>query len=88
MGEYKDLRFKLTIDQKAEIRNRYESGQKNRGLLASEYGVSLGTINFIVNPSILEKHKSRKVGSWKKYYTTEKARKWMSDFRARRKATV
>jgi len=85
MTEYKDLRVKLTPEQKAEIKNRYDSGEKNRNKLAAEFGVSRGTINFIVKPEQLMRFKEKKKGRWKEWYTTEKASEWKRNFRARRK---
>jgi transposase-like protein len=84
MGDFKDLRVKLSQEQKLEIKKLYDSGQKNRGELASEFGVSLGTIHFIVNPESLKRFEAKRVGTWKKYYTTEKAKEWKRNFRTRR----
>lgn len=88
MTEHKDLRVKLTPEQKADIKNRYDAGEKNAKKLATEFGVSRGTINFIVHPDVLERFKRLRKGNWKKYYTTDKARDWKRKFRERRKATV
>ena len=85
METYKDLRVKLSQEQKLEIKNRFNSGEKNRFKLAEEYGVSKGTINFIVNPESLIRFTKKRKGRWKKYYTTERAREWKRNFRARRK---
>lgn len=86
MTEPKDFRRKLTLEQKEEIKNRYDLGEADPKKLAAEFGVSRGTINFIVHPERLEQFKKNRLGGWKKYYTTEKAREWKRAFRERRKA--
>lgn len=87
MGEYKDFRRKLTLEQKAEIKNRYDSGESNPKKLAAEYGVSKPTIYYVLSPERYARHIKNKRGTWKKYYTTERATKWKQDFRKRRKET-
>jgi len=78
-----DLRCKLTPEDKTEILNRYNNGDTRKNLAAA-YNVSYHTIYFTTNLEALEKKRKRRIGSWKKYYTTEKASQWKRDFRARR----
>jgi transposase-like protein len=86
MGEYKDLRIKISLEQKSDIIQKHKIGYNVREL-AAEYGVSKPTIYYVLSPERYARHIKNKRGTWKKYYTTERATKWKQDFRKRRKET-
>lgn len=58
-GTKYDRRVKLTPEQKAEIKRRYETENIGMRPLAKEYGVSRRLISYIVYPEKLEKNRER-----------------------------
>ena len=65
-----DRRRKLTPEQRAEIRLLHVEGKTSQRSLASMYGVSRRTIQFIVSPEKLAQNKERRLerGGWRQYY--------------------
>ena len=62
-----DRRRKLTLDERQEIRARYEAGGCSYNSLAREYGVSKKTVNLICNDdSARTAHEYRKA-HWADY---------------------
>lgn len=84
-GSMLDGRRKLTIEQKEEIKKKYESGSYSWLSLAKMYNVSKITIGCIVNPSTLEKIAARIKKNWKKYYTTKGHIESVRRYRAKKK---
>lgn len=74
MNETQRRNTKLTTEQKAEIKKKYETGSYSQRQLASEYGVSRRTIQFIIDPQKLEENKKRREerGGSSIYYNREK----------------
>lgn len=89
MNKLKDLRFKLTDEQKEKIRQNFLALPTSQNLkkLAGQYNVSLTTIRVIVNPDYALKQIKPK-GRWKKYYSTKKAFLWKKTFRERKERHV
>lgn len=83
IGKERDKRIKLTDKQKKEIFEKYKSGNYSQRELAREYGVSRRLIQFITDPSKLERDKQRRKenGSSKQYYDKERHKQYMRAFR-------
>lgn len=62
-----DRRRKLTDEQKAEIKSKYETGFYSLKGLSIEYGVSKKTILLIVNPESKRKNDERIKNHWRDY---------------------
>lgn len=72
-----DRRFKLTDEQRVEIKELYDTGNKelySQRKLAAAYGVSRRLITFIVSPEMYEEHKRqyREKGGSMRYYDKDK----------------
>lgn len=80
----KDLRRKLTEDDKARIRNLKEDYSQRQ--LAAMFGVSRRTIQFILDPKKLEQNLNRRrerVARGERQETREARREYMRRFRKR-----
>lgn len=65
-----DRRKKLTIEQKDEIKHKYQTGNFSLRQLAKEYNVCKKTIQIIVNPEIKQKTKEYQKEYHKTYVDT------------------
>jgi len=81
----KDLRFKITQEQRLDIIRDFKSGLVKIPQLAKIYGVTYRAIYLITHPEYAKACALSRKGTWKKWYTTERAKRWKKDFRARRK---
>jgi transposase-like protein len=65
---------KLTTDQRAEIYNKYATGQYSQRSLALEYGVSRRLVTFIIDPKKHEENLQRRAerGGSTHYYNKDK----------------
>ena len=72
-NESLDRRVKLTADDKATIKLMYEGGDYSQRQLASMFGVSRRSIQFVISPEKLEENKKRRKerGGWSQYYDKE-----------------
>ena len=71
LSETQDRRRKLTDDQKEEIKRIYAEGKCGTRPLAKQFGVSRGTIQVIVNPSIKQRQHDRIAKHWRDYRPTK-----------------
>lgn len=62
-----DRRRKLTIEERKEIRSRYEAGGCSYNSLAREYGVSKKTINLICNDESERNARAYRKEHWADY---------------------
>lgn len=83
-GTQYDRRRKLTEEDKAEIRAKYQAGGTSQRKLAREYGVSRRLIIFVLDPEKLKRNKeARKArGGWQQYYDKDEWRKTMREHRS------
>lgn len=79
IGRINDKRYKLTEDQRREIRAACAAGER-KNVLAWKYKVHVNTIGAIVGWKALEKGRN-----WRKLYKREKHAKNMNQYRARRR---
>lgn len=78
-----DRRFKLTEEDKEDIRKRYAKGDTSYSKLATEYGVSKRLIGLIIKPEKLEIMKKQFAERQKdgRYYDKDKHREYMKNHR-------
>ena len=77
LGEARDGRRKLSVEEKELIRCKYLAGGVSQRELAKYYGVSRRLIVFSIYPERMH------AVPWKKYYTTEKRKLYQRKHRAR-----
>lgn len=86
-NEKLDRRVKLTSEDKENIKLTAETGNYSQRQIASMFGVSRRTIQFILDPEKLEENKKRRKerGGWKQYYDKEKHSQSMKEHREYKK---
>lgn len=82
-----DGRRKILIEDYPKIKEAYQALQSLRKT-AKLFNVDKRTIQFIIDPQKLTEHKAKNKlnETWKQYYTKEKHKTYMQNYRAKKKA--
>lgn len=82
LSQTQDRRYKLTDEQKEQIRKLYETGLISQRELAKQFNVNRSTIQIIINPDRAAKVKQRIKKHWKDYRPDKEA--WSETMREHR----